>query len=406
MALGVAAAAVVGGVAALPASAAPVHQLTITAQPNPDQPGDPVLIFGRLTGPNSANRVVRLWHRVHPNRRFTPTGTTATTNANGFYEIPRAEGVVDTNRDWFVRSAGVRSRTVHEKVQAIVSLDDSATTAVTNQPVTFTGHVTPGRFGERVVLQRQIGGDGGRWVRVNGTQRRTAPDGTFRIVHRFRVADTYTLRIRFLGDRMNLPDTSDSVDLVVDQRQNPNLTLSPSADPISAGQTVNLTGTLAGVTSPQPVTLYGHLHGQRYQAMATTMTDASGNYSFTQAPLHTTAYQVRGGGRRSAQVFEAVRDVVTAAASTDHATVGDTVTFTGTVAPDKTGHWISLQRLGEDGHWHDIQWTKVGAGSTFSIGHVVQSPGVKTYRVHIYGGPFNWGGASATFTVTVAPPAS
>ncbi len=85
--------------------------------------------------------------------------------------------------------------------------------------------------------------------------------------------------------------------------------------------------------------------------MAFTTTGSDGSYSFSQAPTENTLYQVRttqAPRRHSAVLFEGVRDVISMTGPST-ATVGQKVTFTGTVLPDKAGHVIYLQRLGKDG---------------------------------------------------------
>ena len=102
-------------------------------------------------------------HLAGSGRGFTRVSQT-TTDSHGFYEFTRAEDVVTTNRSWFVREAGIHqihSRTVFERVAALVSLSASTTTAVTGQPVVFTGHVDPNHAGERVVLQQETAS--GNW---------------------------------------------------------------------------------------------------------------------------------------------------------------------------------------------------------------------------------------------------
>ncbi|MEA2254757.1 MAG: hypothetical protein QOG35_802, partial [Solirubrobacteraceae bacterium] len=101
--------------AGAPGASAAVHQrpaqsgaLTITAAPNPNTAGDPVVIFGNAP---AGARVV-LWHRVNPAPRFTPVSRT-TASATGHYEFTRADGVVTTNRNWFIVVNGRRSRIVH-----------------------------------------------------------------------------------------------------------------------------------------------------------------------------------------------------------------------------------------------------------------------------------------------------
>ncbi|MCL2417776.1 MAG: hypothetical protein FWD04_00670, partial [Conexibacteraceae bacterium] len=94
----------------------PNHSLTIAATPDPITAGQSMLIYGQLNGPSSANRLIVLYHRVNPAAQFTVIGATRT-NAQGFYEFTRAEGVVVSNRNWFVVGPwGSRSPVVHEFV--------------------------------------------------------------------------------------------------------------------------------------------------------------------------------------------------------------------------------------------------------------------------------------------------
>ena len=85
------------------------HNISINLSDNPVTAGDQVVIFGRLTGPNNAGRVVTLWHRINPRPAFTPVQQTKT-DGQGFYAFFRQPGVVDSNRNWYVKSLGARSR--------------------------------------------------------------------------------------------------------------------------------------------------------------------------------------------------------------------------------------------------------------------------------------------------------
>src|SRR5207245_2200258 len=179
------------------------------------------------------------------------------------------------------------------------------------------------------------------------------------------------------------------------------LTINPSADPITVGQSVTLTGTLQNGAN-QNVMLLAKTAGGQFQTVAQTLTDGSGNYTFVQVPIHSTIYQVQGGGRKSAQLFEGVKDSLTANASSTSVQAGQPVTFSGTVAPDKTGHVIYLQRQNANGNgFHTVQVASVGAGSTYSITRRLFEPGTKVFRVFIPGGPVNQGAASQPFSITV-----
>jgi hypothetical protein len=394
-------------VALVPAAGAQARGITINAAPNPVTVGDGVFIYGQLNVAKHANRRVTLWHRLAGQPRFTFV-TATRTDANGFYSFTRKPGVVDTNRNWFTQSGGVISKRVHEKVIPEVTLDQPALPYTTNHPITFTGKVTPARphAGERVVLQVATGDSDTQWKNLN--RGIIGADGSYSITHNFRQPGERTLRVLLRADRFNLRGTSTPVDIEVQQTQNPNFTISASADPIDAGAPVTLSGVLAPPDNAgQTVQLFAHEANGQYAPVATTLTDGSGNYSFTQTPIHNTVYQARaGGGRQTAQVFEGVRDVVTITPSATTSTVGGQVTFAGSVSPSKVGHIIYLQRQGNDGAFHTIAVGTVQALSRYAFTHTFGSPGTKVFRTFVPGGAINHAGASPAVTVTVAPPAN
>jgi hypothetical protein len=385
------------------AAAAPAAQAaarpTIAAAPNPTTSGDPVVIYG--TAPAGAKVV--LWHRINPAPRFTRVQRT-TADAAGRYEFTRADGVVTTNRNWFVVSQGRRSRTVHARVSAQVTINGpDGQSLATGTPYTFSGTVSPPHTGQRVLLQRQdASGNGDRWSTID--RARIGAGGAYSIVHRFTAPGDANLRVLLPANRRNIVSTSVELSDTISQQQNPRLTLNSSADPIAEGQTTDLGGTLAGATAPTPVTLFARVRGTRWAPVATGQTDAAGAYVFAgQKPVSSTFYQVRGGGRTSATLFEGVKDVVTATVSSTSVTAGDSVTFSGSVSPDKTGHVIVLERQDADGKgWHVVRRTRVGAGSAFSIVQRVVNPGTKVFRVRVPGGPQNQAGVSQAFPIAVA----
>jgi len=404
-------------IAALVAVAAPggafaaAHQVSITAVPNPIHAGDPMVIVGHLSGSPNANQKVNLFHHLPGQNGFSFVEQKRT-DSNGNYVFTRKAGVVMTNRQWFVRSDGAQSRTVKERVHSLVTLSASPTNAKSNQPVVFTGHVTPNHRGDRVYLQRQVGRDGDDWRTIANASDRLDRNSNYRIVRRFRVPDPdgFTVRAVIRRDERNLAGASRPVDLTVQQNQNPKFTINASADPISFGQSVTLSGNLAAPNNAlRVVVLYAHQHNQGYHSVATTTTDPSGNYSFTRMPAHNTVYQVRtvNQHRRTAQVFEAVRDVIGPLTVTpSDPKVGEVVSIKGSVAPDKAGHRIELQKLGRDGDYRTIEQVRVQRGSTFEFLIRFGVPGAKKLRVHISGGPVNWGANSAPVTVNVSPGAA
>lgn len=399
------------------------HGLTISATPNPIITGDAVLIYGQLNTPHPAGQTIVLYHRVNPAKHFSVIGST-TTNAQGFYEFTREEGVVLTNRSWFVRApalpGNIHSRTVHEAVAAALSIAADKATALTNHPVTFTGHVAPVGFhvGERVYLQAQQGSSGDDWR----TLKSGVIDGSsnYAISYRFAVAGSHELRVVFRGDKRNVHAASDAVTVTVEQAENPTFTINTSAPVIADGSSATISGVLymkpASATSaltPDPgvmVTLWGYQDDHKAQPISSVVTGTDGSYSFTVSPMHNTVYYVRttfAPLRRTARLFEGVRDVVTITPSSTTSTVGQSVTFQGSVSPDKAGHVIDLQRLGKDGDFHTVAVGHINASSAYEFVWKFGSAGTHTFRTVVPGGPANVSGHSAAVAITVsAPPAS
>lgn len=386
------------------------HGLTIQATPDPITPGQGVLIYGQLKGPDSAYKRVYLFHRIDPQHRFTPIGVTHT-NSQGFYEFVRADGVVVSNRNWFVVGPNnTHSHTVHELVSADVTLTSPTSSATTAQPVELSGTVFPAHPHQRVLIQVQDSTNGNGWHTI--TSAYTHSDSSFATEYKFRTPDSYTLRAYFPGDPRNIAGQSDPLTVTVQQDQNPSFTISGSAAVVVENQPETITGTLyaAGSTTvPQPnvpVTLYGKTsHGGYFKAITSSTTDASGNYTFTEMPLHNTVYKVKTGSGThavTAELFIGVQDVVTINASSTTVTVGGTDTITGTITPDHTGHIVYLQQQNTDGSWSDIQSSYLGHGSQYSFTYTPGEAGTVQLRVLITGGPINVGGVSTPVTITVS----
>jgi hypothetical protein len=389
-------------------NAAPRHNrgLTINAIPNPIDAGEGVFIYGHLNVPPVGGQTIVLYHHLTGSGLgYTRVGQT-TTDSHGFYEFTRAEDVVMTNRSWFVREAGIHqihSRTVFERVAALVSPSASSTSAVTGEPVVFTGHVDPSHAGERVVLQEQTAS--GDWRGL-----KTGPlDGAsnYSITYRWRFEGDHTVRVLFGSDVRNIRGTANPVTVAVQQKQIPGFTITSSDQLISYGQTVTISGVLANAPST-PLTLWArNAYQSQFTPIADTVTGSDGSYSFApQIPSYNTVYQVRttlAPRRHSAVLFEGVQDVLTLTPSSTTSQVGGQVTFTGTVLPDKAGRVVYLQRLGADGDWHNEEIRIVTNASTFQFGWTFGKAGTYEFRARITGDRPNVGGASAPVTIQVAP---
>ncbi len=140
--------------------------LTISSTPNPSTDPQRVTIDGRLSGPRHAHALVLLWRRLPGQRRFHPTAETRTDPAGHYSIAVRLDG----NRWWYVTSRGFRSRTVHQRVQALITLAASEAKAAPGDTVTFTGSVSPAHRAAQIVLQ-QIGSTGWQTVATGGLNR-------------------------------------------------------------------------------------------------------------------------------------------------------------------------------------------------------------------------------------------
>jgi hypothetical protein len=388
------------------------HGLTINAVPRHIIAGEGVLIFGRLEGENAAGQTIRLYHHINPFPGYRLVGTT-TTDSRGVYEFTRAEGVVVMNRSWFVRGPfGTHSRTIAERVDALVSLSAASTTADTLHPVVFTGQIDPAHPFERVVLEQRTKGDD--WHALKSTL--TGGGSSFRIVYRFKVPGPRDLRAIFVGDRRNLRSFSDVLTLNVQQAQVAGFTINSSTPVINYGTSSTIAGVLdgAGTTTPTagvPVTLLARTAGQRaWQSVASTTTGTDGSYRFTVTPTNNTYYRVRmtmSPVRHSATLFQGVRAAVTTVSSAATAPSGSTVTFTGNVLPTgDAGGPVYLQRLGRDGDWHTVAVAFTNAASGYSISWTLGDTGTQVFRTRVLGSRLNLGGASPRTTITVTPPAA
>lgn len=397
--------------------------------------GDQIIVFGRLHCANPANAAgqeVKLFHHLLGSPGFTFVQS-ATTDASGFYEIVGADGALETNRSFYVRSRTARSATRRVWVAAQVTLtgppEGQLLTGFPNR-VTFSGTVSPADLGARVILQRQNATTGSDWHHIDSGV--VDPSGNFTILHTFIVPGDANIRVLVRSQRRNIPSVSGVLAYSISQAQNPALTIQASVDPIAFGEAVTISGTLEGGAG-QPVTLLARTRRQHgFARVAQVTTDATGAYSFpVLSPVNSTFYRVQtaaGVGccppgasclqsapscpaimrRRisSAVLYEGVRDVLTAQVSATTVQAGQSVTFSGTVSPDHTGHAIYLER--QDAHgpgFHVIQVSFVGAASTYSIVHQFYVPGTRVLRVSIPGGPENQGASSPPFTIQVTPAA-
>ncbi len=375
--------------------------------------GEATEISGRLACHRHANtggQAVTLYAHVSGSAGYVPVQSTSTETSGAYKFSTAAESA---NTSFYVRSHGAQSGRRRLRVAAQVTLTGppEGTQIETGAPnsETFSGTVTPTDVGARVILQRQNAITGDEWHRIGIGQ--VMAGGIYSITHIFRVPGDASIRVLVRSDGLNIPSPSTSLEYEISQTQNPSLTISSSADPISYGQSVTISGVLAGATTSQSVTLEARtVHQLGFAPVAEVSTGAGGSYSFpAQSPVNSTLYRVKGAGRqKSAVLYEGVKNVLTAEASPSTVQAGQAVTFSGTVAPDHSGHIIYLERQNANGTgFHVIQVGRVLPGSEYSIVHQFYVPGTKIVRIDIPGGPDNGRAVSQPFTITVTPaPAS
>ena len=417
-------AVLIAGLCALVALAAPAvasaahptqsNGLTIATAPNAILSGQSMLIYGHLQGPNNAGQQIILYHRIAGRPTFTIIQRTRT-NSSGNYEFVRPDGIVITNRRWYVVGPnGTHSDTVSEQVSALVSLTASTASTTTGQQVVLAGHVQPGsaHADQKVMIQEQNGLTGNGWKTITTTY--TNAHGNYSLGKAWRTPNDYTLRAVLAANPFNVQSFSDSMNESVQQSENPLFTVNSSSPIIPEGQSATISGTLYANGTSHPaantlVTLYGKLAGtgskMPFQQLATTTTNANGAYGFDQTPVYNTVYFVKatlGSKVKTAILFEGVQDQLTVNSNSTTSTVGGTVTVTGTVSPNKTGSLITLQELGTDGFWHNLQYGTVATGSTYSFTVTFGQTGATVLRVHISGDPSNIGNSTTPVSVSVS----
>jgi hypothetical protein len=398
-----------GAAAAKHASPTGCH-VSIYAEPHVVTSGESVQLFGALScppsGSSTATQPVTVYERTAGTPGFAIVGTVTTGPGGSFSFTPPA---VTVDSFFYVRAAGARSGNRSIKVAPQVTLGGPAEfsqlrTGVRNR-VTFSGTVTPADAGAVVALQRENATSFEEWRLIQlGV---VGPNGTFTITHTFGSPGAAELRVvvRPHG-KFNARGVSNTLSYEISQPQNPRLTINASADPISYGQSVTLSGILAGAAN-QKVTLMGHTRGLPGTKLGETTTNGSGEYTFVEKPLVDTSYRVTGGAISSASLFEGVKYVLTAGVSATTVQAGRPLTFSGIVTPNHVGQVVYLERQnGSGGGFHVVDVGTVSAGSTYSITHYLFGFGKEVFRIKVPGNLENQGVSSSppfAIEVTLAP---
>lgn len=268
---------------------------------------------------------------------------------------------------------------------------------------TFSGAVTPVEAGARVSLQVAYAGTDEQWRAVAFGS--VDAEGRYSITHGFRTPGQASVRVVVHPGAGKVAGASEALAYEVPQAQNPQLTILSSADPLAFGSSVQITG-VAALGEDQPVTLLARTRGGKFSVVARATTEAGGRYSFTQAPLVNTSYEVSDAADTSTVLFEGVRRMLSLDAPAAAVQAGQQLTVSGTVDPAPAGQPVYLERQSAAGiNFHVIATGIVNPDGSYSVGHVFSDLRQHVLRVKVPGDAQNEVSATAPFTVqlTAAP---
>ncbi|HEV3047979.1 MAG TPA: hypothetical protein VGY13_11545 [Solirubrobacteraceae bacterium] len=394
--------------------------------------GTPATALGKLScavKTEEENQPVKLYERAVGAATFTEVGS-GTTDENGEYKVEST--AITSNSALYTLAGDIRSPLRPLRVIAEVKLEGPTEGVLFTAPfgrrhsipAVFKGTVTPSEAlshherGAVVVLQRQNALTGNGWLDIG--QARVSSTGAFTIPHDFVVPGPANIRVVVLASRFNVTSPSNILNYEISQAENPALTITSTHDPISYGQSTTIEGVLAGAKEGTPVVLLSRTAHtpDKFTQVAKTTTEAGGKYVFpSQSPTTGTFYKVNGGGQVSAQLYEAVKYLLTVTSVTPGTTVnqGETLTISGTVEPGVAKHLLYLEREDANGTGFHVvaigeETTETAPGSKvfdYTISYVAETPGTAKYLVRIPGDPQNGTTASEPFAIQVLPsPAS
>ena len=277
--------------------------------------------------------------------------------------------------------------------------------AAQRNKTTFSGTVSPAirppaSSASAIFASRAYAADGEAWRTVAFGQ---VVEGRYSITHGFRIPGEAKVRVVAHAKGGTAPGVSEAVAYTIPAPQNPQLTILASANPLSFGEAVTLSGVAAGAVT-QPVTLLARTAAGAFAPLATATTDASGNYSFAETPEVNTYYEVDYGSEKSIALFEGVKYGLALTAPQATTAAGAPFTVSGSVTPARAGTAVYLERESAAGiGFHAIASGAVSTDGSFSLAHTFESATKATLRVRVAGDTQNRGSASAPFALAVTP---
>ncbi len=369
--------------------------------------GEAVALTGALSCAQAADaegRPVTIFQRERGSRMHEVS--TVTTGPGGAFAL---NPVLSANSAFVARFGRVRSPLVKVDVATAVTLAGPAAAGaalLTRGGVrragqinrfTFTGTVAPAVAGARVTLQRRYS-PGEPWHRLKYA--RTDEEGRFSFTRAFRRSGILSLRA-VVHMRGHIPSYSPVLTYVLEQAQNPALTIDTPTDPLPAGQPTTVTGVLAAGAG-HTVVLLAKTPGTHFAPLASTQTGEGGTYSFDVAPASDTTYRVRSGHESSTSLFLGVMPLIALDAPPASAQVGVPVTIAGTLTGAAAGASVLLEREVPGGRFLTVSSTLAQPDGSFSFSPAFMLAGTDTLRVATPASAVTTGAVSEPFTLTVS----
>jgi hypothetical protein len=389
--------------------------LTLQASSTRITAGETVTLSGTLTCPTSttataAAQQVSLYER-QPGAKAAQSAApvqTVTAATDGSYEITSAALYATTILQ--VRVGRHHARVI-VKVAPHITLTLSSPPATAQSSAadntlhpqirtktTFSGTVSPVIEGARVALQVSYSAADEQWRTV--AYGRVGAGGEYSIAHSFRMPGAASVRAVVHPRGRYVSGISEAVPYQASQPQNPQLTIGGSPDPLTYGQQVTISGTVAGAAN-QPVKLLAFTQKGGLSVVAEGTTEANGDYTFIEEPLENTYYDVTGANERSTTLFVGVAFTLSFQAPPATAQAGEQLTFSGTLTGAPEGQVVFLERGNASGLGFHVVASGTVAPTGYQIPYAFDRTGANVMRIRVPDNREHRGSASPPFTVTV-----
>jgi hypothetical protein len=373
--------------------------------------GASATLTGRLTCADeeaAAGKQVSLYVRGRSGVRSK--AAVETTAKDGSFQLTSSALAVDTRFTALI--AGSRQARAVVEVAPQITLSGPASGQVSTASAfartrvsgkaTFTGATSPALAGARVALQISSELPTRPWhsiafARIDAT-------GHFSLTHAFKMPGEISVRATAHSGRLMSRAVSEPLSYEVAQAQVSALTIHASADPLSAGQPVTISGAMASADGAS-VTLLARTSTGGFTPVAHSTTESLGQYSFTETPLENTYYEVTGDTDTSATLFVGVTFALSPGPQPAVVHAGEQLSLTGSAIPALPGQVVYLEREYTAGEGFQVvaSGTVTDALSDYSVSYTPARYGASVLRLRVADGGKHLTAIGEPFTVTVIP---